>query len=75
MALRAAAASVLVVIAPAADRSAIEAAAHQLAPTATLAIVTGPAPTPSSHKALAIAGLVVVLGAAGFVAWRTRPTA
>ena len=71
----AAAASLLVVIAPTADRSAIEAAAHQLAPTATLAIVIGPAPAASSHKALAIAGLVVVLGAAGFVAWRTRPTA
>jgi hypothetical protein len=70
-----AAASLLLVISPTADRTSIEAAAHQLAPTATLAIVPGPAPSSSSHKPLLIAALVVVLGAAGFVAWRTRPTA
>ncbi|HET9990834.1 MAG TPA: hypothetical protein VFQ65_20025 [Kofleriaceae bacterium] len=69
------AASLLLVIAPTADRATIEAAAHQLAPTATLAIVTGPAPARSSNtKPLAIAALVVVLAAAGVVAWRTRPT-
>jgi len=68
-------ASLLVVISPGADRAAIETAAHQLAPTATLAIVPGPAPASSNHKLVAIAGLVVVLGAAGIVAWRTRPTA
>jgi hypothetical protein len=71
----AAAASLLLVISPSANRAAIEAAAHRLAPTATLAIVPGPAPPSSNHTPLAIAGLVVVLGAAGFVAWRTRPTA
>jgi hypothetical protein len=70
-----AAASLLIVISPTADRTSIEAAAHRLAPTATLAIVPGPAPSSSSHKPLAIAALVLVLGAAGFVAWRTRPTA
>jgi hypothetical protein len=69
------ASTLLVVIAPTADRAAITTAAHQLAPTATLAIVAGPAPASSNHKPLAIAGLVVVLAAAGFVAWRTRPTA
>jgi hypothetical protein len=70
-----AAASLLIVIAPTADRASLEAAAHRLAPTATLAIVPGPTPASSSHKPLAIAALVLVLGAAGFVAWRTRPTA
>lgn len=71
-----AAASVLLVIAPSGDRASIEAAAHQLAPTATLAIVPGPAPARSSStKPLALAGLIVVLAAAGVVAWRTRPTA
>jgi hypothetical protein len=68
-------ASVLIVVAPSADHASIEAAAHRLAPTATLAIVPGPAPSSTSHKPLAIAALVLVLGAAGFVAWRTRPTA
>ena len=70
-----AAASVLLVIAPDADRAAITVATHQLAPTATLAIVSGPAPPSSSHKPVAIAALLVVLAAAGVVAWRTRPTA
>jgi hypothetical protein len=71
-----AAASMLIVIAPTADRGSVATAAHQLAPTATLAIVPGPVPAPSSRgKPLLIAALVVVLGAAGFVAWRTRPTA
>jgi hypothetical protein len=74
-ALSPSAASLLLVVAPTADRAAITAAAHQLAPTATLAIVPGPAPASSSHKPLLIAALVVVLGAAGFVAWRTRPMA
>jgi hypothetical protein len=70
-----AAASILIVVSPTADRATIEAAAHRLAPTATLAIVPGPAPSSTNHKPLAIAALVLVLGAAGFVAWRTRPTA
>ena len=70
-----AAASLLVIVNPSAARAPIEAAAHQLAPTATLAIVPGPTPASTNHQLLAIAGLVVVLGAAGVVAWRTRPTA
>ncbi|MEO6771441.1 MAG: hypothetical protein ABI467_00265 [Kofleriaceae bacterium] len=70
-----AAASVLIVIGPHTDRGSVEAAAHQLAPSATLAIVIGPAPQTSSNRPLAIAALIVVLGAAGVVAWRTRPAA
>jgi hypothetical protein len=70
-----AAASILIIVSPTADRASIESTAHRLAPTATLAIVPGPAPSSASHKPLAIAALVLVLGAAGFVAWRTRPTA
>ncbi|MEO8549072.1 MAG: hypothetical protein ABI678_03845 [Kofleriaceae bacterium] len=71
-----AAASVLLTTAPGADRATIEATTHRLAPAATLALVPGPAPaSPSSSKPLAIAALLLILGAAGFVAWRTRPTA
>ena len=69
------AASILITTAPGADRVAIEATAHELAPTAAVAIIPGPAPTSSNHEPLAIVGLLVILGAAGYVAWRTRPRA
>jgi hypothetical protein len=70
-----AAATVLITIAPDADRTAIETATHQLAPTASVAIVTSPAPaTPSRRVPLVIAALVAILAAAGYVAWKTRPT-
>jgi type III secretory pathway lipoprotein EscJ len=65
------AASVLIAIAPDADRAAIEAAAHQLAPNASLAIVTSPAQR-RSYLAW-IAALVAVLAAAGALAFRYRP--
>jgi len=70
-----AAATILITIAPGADRTAIEAATHQLAPTASVAIVTSPAPAaPSRRVPLVIAVLVAILAAAGYVAWKTRPT-
>jgi hypothetical protein len=70
-----AAATVLITIAPGADRTAIETAAHQLAPVASIAIVTSPAPaTPSRRTPFVIAALVAILAAAGYVAWKTRPT-
>lgn len=69
-----ASASVLITIAPGADRTTIDRTAHQLAPTASVAIITGPAPAPPpSKKPLAIVALLAILGAAGYVAWRTRP--
>lgn len=70
-----AAASALITIAPGADRTAIEAAAHQLAPAASLAIIPSPAPaSPSRRAPLLIGALVAILATAGYIAWKTRPT-
>ena len=63
--------SVLIAISPDADRDAIEVAAHQLAPNASLAIVTSPAQRRSYLPW--IAALVVVLAGAGALAYRYRP--
>lgn len=69
-----AAASILITVAPGADRATIETTAHRLAPAATLALIAGPAPASSSSgKLLPIAALLSILGAAGYVAWHTRP--
>lgn len=68
--------SVLITIAIDADRAAVEHAARQLASTASLAIIAAPAPTtPSKRTPILIAALIAILGAAGYVAWRSRPTA
>jgi hypothetical protein len=70
------AASVLITISIDADRATIERTAHQLAPTASLAIITAPAPTtPSKRTPLLIVALIAIVGAAGYVAWRSRPSA
>ncbi len=68
-----ASASVVITVARG-DHVVIEAAAHRLAPTATVVLADAPAPKREKPFA-AIAALVVILGAAGYVAWRTRPTA
>jgi hypothetical protein len=70
------AASVLITIALDADRGTIERTAHQLAPTASLAIIAAPSPTtPSKRTPMLIVALIAILGAAGYVAWRARPSA
>jgi hypothetical protein len=69
------AASVLITIALDADRATVERTAHQLAPTARLAIITAPSPTaPSKRTPVLILALIAILGAAGYVAWRSRPS-
>jgi hypothetical protein len=69
------AASVLITIAIDADRATVERTAHQLAPTASLAIITAPSPsTPSKRTPVLILALIAILGAAGVVAWRSRPS-
>jgi len=65
---------ITVALAAHAQEPTIEAAAHRLAPTATIVLAEAPAP-PRRPPVAAIAALVVILGAAGYVAWRTRPTA
>ena len=70
------AASVLITISADADRAGIERAAHQLAPNAALAMITAPSPrAPSKTTPVLILALLAILGAAGYVAWRSRPTA
>jgi hypothetical protein len=73
----AATARVLVIVDRATGHAVIEAAAHRLAPTATIVLVDAPAAPagPGDGKpVLAIAALVVILGVAGYVAWKTRPS-